>query len=244
MNVLAIEPFSRPGEQRDPESQTQKVARAVYEHIRAHRLKAGDTLPSEGALSESLGVSRGIVREAIRALAACSIVDVGTGRRARVGAVDERVFATLIDHAVRTEQIGVQQIWDLRRAIELRTAALAAMRRTDEEATIIGDHARDMRAAYPDIEAITCHDFGFHRAIARATRNPMYGLIISAFGVVMEATGPIGWYSRPNEERVAVFNLHDAIAAAIRGRNPSAAEKAMADHFDLSVKALVAAGIQ
>ncbi len=244
MSVLPLEPFTR-AEDRDPDSQTQKVARAVYEHIRASKLKAGDTLPSEGAFAEELGVSRGIVREAIRALTAVSIVDVGNGRRARVGAVDQQVFAILIDHAIRTEQVSVQQVWDLRRSIELRTAALAAMRRTDEEAAVITQHAAGMRAAYPDIAEITRHDFAFHRTIAQATRNPLYELIIAAFGVVIEETGPVGWHSRPDEsERVAVFDMHDAIAAAIRQRDPTRAEQAMADHFDLSVKALVNAGVR
>ena len=91
---------------------------------------------------------------------------------------------------------------------------------------------------------MTAHDIAFHVAIASAAHNPMFALLMTAFKGVMERTCPIGWFARTTDrERMEVLDLHDAIAKAIRDRDAAAAERAMAAHFDCSVKALVAAGI-
>ncbi len=66
---------------------------AVRGHIDSNRLKVGDVLPSEGSFAADLGVSRPVMREAFHALAALGLIDVGNGRRARVGAMDGSVMA-------------------------------------------------------------------------------------------------------------------------------------------------------
>lgn len=221
-----------------------RAMRAVTDHIRREELKAGDPMPSEAAFAESLSMSRTVVREAFRSLSAVGVIDVGNGRRARVGAIDDSVLSLIVDHAVRTQQISIQQVLDLRRSIELRSASLAAFRRTTQEAEEIVGLARRMRAALGDFPAMADLDIAFHQAIARATRNPMYAIVIGSFRTVMQQTCPIGWFSRPTQaERLAVLDMHDAIADAIRRQDPPGAERAMAEHFDLSIKALVAAGI-
>jgi GntR family transcriptional repressor for pyruvate dehydrogenase complex len=221
-----------------------RAMRAVTDHIRDEGLKAGDPMPSEAAFAESLATSRTVVREAFRALSAVGVIDVGNGRRARVGAIDDSVLSMVVDHAVRTQQISIQQVLDLRRSIELRSASLAAMRRSVQESEEIAGLAGQMRAALGDFPLMADLDIAFHQAIARATRNPMYAIVIGSFRTVMQQTCPIGWFSRPTQaERVAVIEMHETIAEAIRRQDPQAAERAMADHFDLSIKALVAAGI-
>lgn len=228
-----------------PRAQTlvSRVFDAVSDFIRTSNLKAGDELPSEAHFGQLLGVSRTVVREAFVALASMKLIDVGNGRCARVGRVDETVVSLSLVHAVQTEQIGVQQIWDVRRTLESRTASLAALRRTPVEAKEITDLARSMRDAYGDLAQQTEYDIALHVAIARASRNPMFEILIASFKVIMEQTCPIGWRSRPTEtERLKVFDQHDAIAEAIVRQDPERARIAMAEHFDLSIKALSNAG--
>jgi DNA-binding FadR family transcriptional regulator len=88
------------------------------------------------------------------------------------------------------------------------------------------------------------HDIAFHEEIAAASRNPMFGLIVSSFHVVTRATWPIGWNARASDrDRLDNVALHEAIAAAIAERDPRAAEARMAEHFDATVKVLLAAGM-
>ena len=218
--------------------------RAVNERIRAHRLRAGDPIPSEASLAGGLGVSRTVVREALRALAGLGVVNLGAGRRARVGTIDKTVLGLVLDHAVQTDQATIQQIYDVRRTIEMRTAPLAALRRLDVEAQTITGHARAMREAFSRPEEAMEHDIAFHSAIAVASRNPLFALIVGSFGVVTRQTWSIGWESRSTDAlRLASVACHEEIAAAIDARDPRAGEAAMARHFDDSVKALLAAGV-
>ncbi len=224
-------------------SRTQIVVDAILAHIRENGLVGGDPLPSEGDIATSAGVSRTSVREAFGAMAALRLIDVSGGRRAKVGVVQGDVMGIPLAHAVGTSQVSVAQVWDARRSLERRTAELAAMQRTEKEAAAIKSHATAMRNAGGDIELQTEHDIAFHQAIARATRNPAFPLMIDAFANLMRETCPIGWYSRKTEaERMTVFDQHDRIAQAIADRKPVEAEQAMRDHFDLSLKALSDAG--
>ena len=123
------------------------VIGALTAHIRGNELMPGDRLPSEAILSKELNVSRTVVREALRSLAAMRIVELNTGRRATVAQLDHGPLSLLIEHGVHTEQINVQQIYDVRRTIEARIVALAALRRTDAESDEILEIAHAMRAA-------------------------------------------------------------------------------------------------
>ena len=217
---------------------------AIHDLIRAEGLRTGDALPSETVLALRLGVSRAVVREAFRSLAALKLIDLGTGRRARVAAPDSSVLALALDHSVHIDQTSVQQILDVRRTIELRTVVLAALRRTDREAAAIAALAQGMSDDFDDGSRVMEHDIAFHEAIGAASRNPLFALIVGAFHVVTRQTWPIGWVTRASDDdRRASVAGHAAIAAAVAARAPRRAEQAMAEHFDASVKVLLAAGI-
>lgn len=216
----------------------------VCDHIRVHGLEPGAVLPSEAAFASRAGVSRAVAREGFRGLAALKLIDVGNGRRARVAQTDDSVFSLMIDHAVHTKQIRIQQILDVRRTIELRTVALAALRRSDREADDILGHAASMRANLTQAERVMDADIAFHEAIAKASRNPLFALLVGSFRVVTRETWPIGWATRFNQaSQIENIDCHDAIANAIRDRDMRAAEAAMAHHFDSAIKTLVDAGV-
>ncbi|MBR0558257.1 FadR family transcriptional regulator [Ciceribacter sp. L1K23] len=212
--------------------------------IRRSELKPGDRLPSEAALSSELKVSRTVVREALRSLAALRLIDLGAGKRPTVATLDDSSIAMTFRHGLFTEQIDIQQLLDARRTIEARTSALAAVRRTDREAQQILDHAKAMQGALDRPSLIMEHDLALHLEIARASRNPVLALIIGAIEGVIVETWPIGWKSRANDqEREAMNRLHLDIAQAVADSDPQAAAQLMNRHFDESLKALAVAGL-
>lgn len=217
---------------------------AITNHIRVNELGPGDRLPSEAALSRELSVSRPVVREAFRSLAAMRLIDLSVGKRATVAQLDHGAMSLMIEHGIHTEQINVQQIYDVRRTIEVRTATLAALRRTDADAKAILAHAMAMEDNFDDAEKVMESDLAFHLEIARASKNPIFALIVGAFQGVSRQTWPIGWRSRTSDaERHAMNAIHIELARAILAGDPQAASNLMARHFDESVKALLAAGI-
>ena len=164
LNAFALEPGSV--------GLVDQTVRAIHDLIRSERLQVGQALPSETALAVRLGVSRVVVREAFRSLAAVKLIELGTGRRARVAIPDSSVLALTLDHSVHIEQTSVQQILDVRRTIEMRTVALAALRRTDDDTKAIAAFARSMADDFDDGERVMTHDIAFHEAIAAASKNP------------------------------------------------------------------------
>lgn len=220
------------------------VISKVHDHIRQNGLVVGDLLPSESSFAEQFGVSRVVMREAYRALAAIGLIDVGNGRRARVAAIKSDVLAVIVDHAVHLEQMSIQQVYDLRRTLEGRTVVLAVLRRSDSEAEAIIRHAAAMRSDFHDANAVMEHDLAFHTAVTVAARNPAFVLVLGGFEKVMRQSWPIGWRSRATDQlRMDSVECHEAIARAIKVGDTAAAQEAMAEHFDNSVKALISAGL-
>lgn len=217
---------------------------AITRRIRDEYLMPGDRLPSEAQLSKDLQVSRTVVREAMRSLEAMRIIDLATGKRATVAEIDHGAMSLMIEHGLRTEQIDVQQIYDVRRTIETRVATLAAIRRSDAEAAEITAIAATMRRCMESPSELIEADLAFHAALARASRNPVFALIVGAFQGITRQTWPIGWKSRATpEKRETMVATHEEIARAIAAGDPLAAAGAMAVHFDESVRALVSAGM-
>ena len=217
-------------------SLVQQAMDAVSAYIRAQELRVGDTLPGEAHFATELGVSRAVMREAFGALAALRLIDVGNGRRPRVGAMDGAVMAASLDHAMSTAQVSVPEIWDVRRTIELRTAELAATERTDAEAAEIEALAEKMADSIDDLETMCRHDIAFHEAIAKATHNALFVQIVASFGPLMEVAVPTAWRTRTTGfQRETTIERHRAVARAIRRRDPIVATMAMGDHFDASI---------
>ena len=223
-------------------SLVQRAMDAVTGHIRENALRVGDTLPGEAYFATSLGVSRAVMREAFGALAALRLIDVGNGRRPKVGAMDGAAMAASLDHAVSTAQISVPEIWDVRRTIELRTAELAATNRTDEEAARIVELAEAMAADADDLVARTAHDIAFHEAIAAASHNALFVQIVASFKTLMQVAVPAAWQTRTAQaQKQLMINRHRAVAKAIASRDPIAAAMAMSAHFDASIGDLLKA---
>ncbi len=217
---------------------------AISRHIREKELMPGDKLPSEAILSKELNVSRTVVREAFRSLAAMRIIELATGKRATVAQIDHGAMSLMIEHGVHTDQINIQQIYDVRRTIETRIVTLASIRRSDTEAAEILDLAAQMRRSMDDPAALMEHDLAFHTALARASRNPVYSLLIGAFQGITRQTWPIGWKSRSTQaSRDLMLVTHVEIARAVAASDPQKAVAAMSLHFDESVRALLTAGL-
>ena len=225
------------------ETLVQSVIKALITYIRDNQLKVGDPMLSEGEFAQELGVSRTVTREAFKALAAMNIIEVSAGRRAKVSAFDGSVMALTLSHGLRTEQVTVQQVWDVRRAIEMRTVVLACMHRTDKDADRIVELTTLMRQTHEDVAQMTEYDIAFHVAIAKSSRNPLMPVLISSLTSAMRDTNPIVWQTRNQEkEQLEVVDWHAAIAQAIKQRDTAQAAKAMSRHFDEATLGLVNSG--
>ena len=213
---------------------------AVRTHIRTAGLRVGDTLPGEAFFASQLRVSRAVMREAFGALAALRQIDVANGRRAKVGALDGSVMAASLDHALSTSQIKVAEVWDVRRTIEMRTAALAARNATPAQAARIVALAEAMGNDERPHAETTEDDIDFHLAIAEASGNALFNQIVRSFVPLMRVAVPEAWRTRETEEQKReILERHKQLALAIANHDAGEAERRMAAHFDEAIGALL-----
>lgn len=215
--------------EREPRLSDQ-VADAILETIRSQRLRPGDLLPPERELGKQFGVSRTVVREAIRALDAKGLLDVRTGSGARIAAVDSSTAQKAtreLAHAITPDFASVIEV---RSVLEVAGAGLAAQRATAADLERL-HAAADQMVASRDDEAALLAELAFHRAIATATQNPLFALLHDS---ISEALVDIGRKSlaRRRAQGASVSEAHRRILDAVAARDPAAAQAAMREHLE------------
>src|SRR5262249_46636938 len=141
---------------------------AIQEQIRSGRLVPGARLPSERALSESLGVSRPTVREAVQSLAAMNILHVRHGAGIFVSSLDLDELLTRMRFALELSEPTVDNLFEVRIALEPRAAELAAKRATDEQIAGIVECAGRLGRRGSSPEELLELDVELHRRIVEA----------------------------------------------------------------------------
>ena len=94
-----------------------------------------------------------MVREAYRALAATAVVDLGNGRVPRVGGLNAAPLTAMLEHVLSTRQATPQHVLQLRRAIELQAASLAAIHRSAAQASALEGTVTEMERCGPGSDA-------------------------------------------------------------------------------------------
>jgi GntR family transcriptional regulator, transcriptional repressor for pyruvate dehydrogenase complex len=206
-----------------------KVANMMLETILSRRLEVGDRLPSERELGEQFGVSRTVVREAVRALVAKGVIEVRSGSGLRVAAVDAESVRESMSLFLRGGEIDFEKVHEVRSLLEGHLAGLAAERATDLDiAELRSIHERMVREA-GDLEAASRDDLAFHRRVALSTHNELFLVLMDSIGgsLLDIRRANLGSGSMP-----MTLSQHEAILAAIEARRPDPARAAMIDHLE------------
>lgn len=206
-----------------------KVAEMMLETILSNRLKVGDRLPSERELGEQFGVSRTVVREAVRALVAKGVIEVRSGSGLRVAAVDAAAVSESVRLYLRGGGIDFEKVHEVRRLLEVHTAGLAAERAdADDVARLREVHERMVRDA-DDVDAASLDDLEFHRRIALATHNELYLVLMDSIG---RALVDIRRANLASGSAPATLDQHARVLDCIAAHDPGGARDAMATHLE------------
>jgi GntR family transcriptional regulator, transcriptional repressor for pyruvate dehydrogenase complex len=145
----------------------------IKEALIRGELKPGDYLPSETELTQSLGIGKSSVREAIKMLQAIGIVEVQRGQGTRIRQepgdplVDPMAFGMILARGM------TRDVLEFRRMFEPAYTLQAMHNAHDEDHARIRQSIEDMERAIANGEQTARHDVAFHRAILHATHNPM-----------------------------------------------------------------------
>jgi len=197
------------------------------------RLEPGETLPSEGQLAEALGVSRLSVREATRTLEARGLLEISKGRAPRVAAQNGSQVGDFFQIAVRRDPRALLDLLEVRRALEVHIAALAARRATGGEIADMEMSINAMRAADHEFETFHTADVRFHENLAAASGNRMLVFLIEAFAEPLRESRQRSFagHTARGGQVDDVIEQHQTILDAVKARNPKAAAQAMREHL-------------
>jgi DNA-binding FadR family transcriptional regulator len=193
----------------------------------------GERLPAEPALAADLGVGRSTVREAVRALAHAGVLEVRQGAGTFV-----RAAPAAAELALRLQRAQALEVYEVRRALEVEAAALAAGRRTDADLGRLESALARRRAAVAagDRAALLDADLDFHRAVVDAGHNPLLSeLYATTLASIRRAIEDVVADGALDED---TSGLHDDLAVAVRAGDAAAAVRAVRDHLDGTHRAL------
>jgi GntR family transcriptional regulator, transcriptional repressor for pyruvate dehydrogenase complex len=193
----------------------------------------GATLPSEGKLAEALGVSRLSVREATKTLAARGLLEISQGRRPRISVPNGSLVGDFFQIAVRRDPRALLELLEVRRALEVHIATLAAQRANAGAIADMEMSINAMRSAGAEFEAFHTADVRFHENLAAASGNRMLVFLIEAFAEPLRQSRQRSFAGhRARGGGIAdVIQQHQTILDAVKARNPKAAAQAMRDHL-------------
>jgi GntR family transcriptional repressor for pyruvate dehydrogenase complex len=206
-----------------------KVADLLKKAILSGQLAAGDRLPPERVLGDRFGVSRTVIREAIRSLAAKGMVEVRSGSGTVVARVGPGSVAETMQLYLSGASIEYGLIDEVRTMVEVHVAGVAAERATAADLDGMRAALQSMTAAADDHQRCAIHDAEFHRCVARATHNPLYLVMLDAIGEPI-MTVRQGTLSMPGRPWTAI-EAHREILDRVACQDPEGARKAMRVHL-------------
>jgi DNA-binding FadR family transcriptional regulator len=217
---------------RPARSHTSRVVDDLGLQIVSGHYRQGSLLPGDSDLIERYRVSRTVLREALKTLSAKGLLQA----KARIGTrVRERADWNLFDPDVLVWHARngfapefLTHLGEMRMALEPEAAAFAATRRTPEQLEEMQSWVAKMgdpSISQPDFVQA---DLGLHLAIAAAANNPFFLSISTLIEVALVAMLTISSPVENTDRLLASVTQHRAIVAAIGGRDPDAARRAMA----------------
>jgi DNA-binding FadR family transcriptional regulator len=205
-----------------------EVVHTIGLQIVSGELRPGDPLPPEDELTADISVSRTVLREAVRVLAAKGLVQARpkTGTRVR-----ERSEWNILDPDVlswRTEALHDQKLYEetteVRLAIEPLAARLAATRASDDEVAAITEAYAGMESGVGERDAYLAADLEFHSRILGSCHNELLEHLGRVLRAVLRATFMLT--TSPSRSRRRALPLHRAILDGIVAGDEDAAENA------------------
>jgi GntR family transcriptional repressor for pyruvate dehydrogenase complex len=207
---------------------TERAQKQLEDLIVSGSLKPGDHLPSESQVGKMLGVSRTVVREAMRLLSAKGLVEARGGSGIYVRQLNSGMIRDPIDLLLRCRAISVENIVEVRAVIEVHLAGLAAQRATSEDIAAMEEAIAQLHNPKLTPREYAEIDVAFHAHLAVAAGNPLFGILSQSINAVM--VDPIRFaFEGKDSARKDTIREHSRILDQVKARDPEGARQAMAE---------------
>lgn len=209
------------------------TAKNILAFITSSGLKPGDRLPTEQSLGEHLGVSRAMVREAVKLLTASGHVRTRRGSGIYVSEKQPMGSFAMMNFLMPVDPEHIRLLFDFRCMQEMLTVRLAIQHitlpelRSLERNVLLNQQAAEAGKWEPFLES----DDAFHLGIAEATHNPFLAETIATALRLQRQALKIATGGAPGSQ-VNAAQQHQVIFEAIKEGNPEAAVQAMKAHIE------------
>lgn len=216
----------------DPKLAHEKIVDQIRNAIFERKLRPGQKLPPERELANIFQASRATVRSALLTLKNGGLLEVKQGKKggAFVSAnIGETELSRLFRDIIGLKGISINHIIEVRLIIEPQIAYLAAQNAGKQEIESIWGTVRELEQLFKKRDVFHSSDENFHKALARATKNPMLSVIqASLIDVLFKFIHKVTW----NEEHKRnILRHHTNIAEKVGEHSPEAAREAMIIHL-------------
>jgi len=216
----------------------EQVAEQLQELIISDEaLQPGDRLPSERQLAEQLGVSRTVIREAVKVLEQTGLVRVATGSGTYVSQLRPKTVSELISLLVRQRSCSFGHVFEVRRMLEVGIAGLAAERAKPEDIEVLKETLEEMEATvadmrdHPDrLEVLVEADLVFHSILAQATQNPLLPELLEAISAPLLELRRVATMATPDALEAGPY-YHRLILERVAAGDAPGSREAMRQHL-------------
>lgn len=206
------------------------VVEKISKLIADNKIEAGQKLPPEAAIGEQIGVSRTVVREAMRVLVAQGLVETRHGVGTIVKSNRAGYLAAPLSSMLRMRQISIADLHGVRTILEVEIAGIAASNAQRSEIAQLAKLVAALEASAQDPGEYVKADNAFHRYLAEITHNPLLVTLLDSIGeIIAEIRKFVAQYP---EIASAGVPDHRRIMECIRKHDVSAAREAMRKHLD------------
>lgn len=216
-----------------------QVTERLLEYIEKEHLKPGALLPSETSLATGFGVSRPVIREALKNLEGKDVIEIINGKGAIIRPIASESLRMFFQRAMRLEYGTMVELMEVRKGLEVQAAGLAAQRWTAKDLQAIQRVVQAMRANQADLDSYIAEDVEFHLTVAAASHNAMLANLIESIRESLRNSIITGLKSRGTGLHLnAIQDTHELLVKAIQARDVQAAMRAMEQHFDEAIESM------
>lgn len=208
-----------------------EVAEYIKKLIEQGKIKPGDRLPTEREMAEKFGVSRTVIRDAVKTLTGIGVLQVRHGVGIFAATPDSQLIAQQLSSLLYYDHDTISNLFEVRMVLETSAAGWAAERHSDEDLNKIGENLEIHQKVINKGDSATLGEIDrcFHMLVARSTKNPvtirLMGNLLDLFQVSNRQT-----LSIPGRAMQSVQE-HSTIFQAIAGKNKDMARENMKIHL-------------
>ena len=202
------------------QSKAELVVDKITNSIINGELFDGELMTPENQLCEIFGISRSILREAIRVLVSKGLVEVKQAHGAFIRRPKIDVPKEALRNYLMTNTFSLLQLMEVLTPIELEVARLAAERRDEKYVNTIQKSLQTMSVGINSAGALSNADEAFHQAIIDASGNVLFGIMIPSIGVNLHISRQL---SIRHFGIQVVIQEHERIYKTIKNQQPSVA---------------------